>query len=535
LETTRPDIPWPHAATLVLAADTPRQRRWAVTTAIDIVRKLAGQRPKVVLADIQMRTPSSLAATLGIEEGEGIVDVLFRGASFSAAAHRPEAESFYFLTIGTEPPPREVLLRHPRWQKIAAKLAETDAHLFPCVAADDWFESGPIPGFEPCIVLNATGEEIELPPGARRLAEFLAPPEIRQAENDAPELPHYAAGAAEEEPETESIPGAAARSSLEEAVEDTVEEIAGPAPEPPDFAAEPVPEWQEPEAEPEPQLEPERAPVAVEEVPPEARPKHMVIDDGFIPRSVTHPRRRRSVVPAIAVAVAAVAVVVLWRTVGVSGRSEPAGELQAAAETTEVAEPLATPAADSSASPGAAAAEEGEGAPPPEEGSRREEVSLPYSVAIASYSSFDDAVARQRDWTRRDTLFYVAPTVVRGVVYYRVFAGILHDRTQAESLMARLVEEGVKDSARDWDVRPARLAFHFGQYPSARDARSVVESLLSQGVPAYMVPAATGGTDGYHVYAGGYERAEDARPLRDQIERAGLEVELVERVGLEQL
>ncbi len=37
---------------------------------------------------------------------------------------------------------------------------------------------------------------------------------------------------------------------------------------------------------------------------------------------------------------------------------------------------------------------------------------------------------------------------------------------------------------------------------------------------------------GFHVYAGGYESEEDGRVLRERIERAGLELNLVERVGL---
>ena len=63
----------------------------------------------------------------------------------------------------------------------------------------------------------------------------------------------------------------------------------------------------------------------------------------------------------------------------------------------------------------------------------------------------------------------------------------------------------------------------------------MLETLFGHGVPAYMVPAAGGvGADSiaYRVYAGGYERPEDASPLRDRIESAGFDVELVERVGL---
>jgi hypothetical protein len=151
----------------VLAAETPRQRRWAVSTAIEIVRKLAKQHPKVVLADLQMRAPSALAAALGIDEGPGIVDVLYRDAAFSAVARKPDSETFYFLAVGSSSPPINVLYQHPRWKKIAARLPDNDARLLPCVSAQDWLEAGPIPGFESCIVLNAAGLEVELPAEAR--------------------------------------------------------------------------------------------------------------------------------------------------------------------------------------------------------------------------------------------------------------------------------------------------------------------------------------------------------------------------------
>ncbi len=156
-------------------------------------------------------------------------------------------------------------------------------------------------------------------------------------------------------------------------------------------------------------------------------------------------------------------------------------------------------------------------------------------MAIASYSSMDDAVARQREWTRADLPFYVAPTVVRGVVYYRVFAGMLPGRQPAEALMAQLVDEGIKDTARSWDVRPAGLAFDLGTYASSQEARTVLETLFGHGVPAYLVPAAgetAADSIAYRIYAGGYERSEDARPLRERLERAGFKFELTERVGL---
>lgn len=496
------DLSWPHAATLVLAADNPRQRRWAVNTAIEIVRRLADQRRKVVLADLQTKRPSALAAALGVEDGPGICDVLFHDAPFSKVAGRPESEAFFFLTLGESPPPLQVLFRHPRWAKIATRLQETDAHLLPCVSAADWLEAGPIPGFEACIVLNAAALEVELPGEARRLAEFLAPPQIREEETDDVDLPWYASS----EPETQPMHGASRPLGEPQT-------SAGPQDEPSQRPVTP-PTPAPPPADREPAMPPPPAPP---------------------PPPVFRRSRRRRIAPFAVAAVAAALVFVLWQTVGSRQIPEGAAEVEAAAETTAPEESAAPP--PEALEPTEGTEERTEGAEGAAAGrTRLPEVALPYSVAIAAYSSLDDAVTRQRDWTRADLPFYVAPTVVRGVVYYRVFAGMLPAREDAERLMAELVRDGIKDESRGWDVRRAGLAFNFGTYASSQEARAVLETLFGHGVPAYMVPAA-GAADAdsiaYRVYAGGYEQSEDARPLRERIERAGLEVDLVERVGLQ--
>lgn len=486
-----PEASWPHAVTLVLAAESPRQRRWATETAIEVVRKLAGDR-KVVLADVRGQIPSSIAESLGVEEGEGIVDVLFRGASFSAVSTRPPSESFYFVTAGSALPPLNVFYHHPRWQKIASRLAAADAHLLPCVSAEDWLEAGPIPGFEACIVLNGSGREAELPSGARTLAEFLAPAEIREEEVAVEPPPAETVDEVrvegEAEPEAAAVPPPVAPPPVEETpIEET--------PSPDILQAEP----------PQPGIAAFASRIAEAERASRASPL-----SGFMSAP-----RRRSVVPAVALAAAIVLVVLLWRFVG-GGDSPNGSGVVAVTDTTEAA------------GPGALLG----GADPA--GGRPGEANLPYSVAIASYSSLDDALARQRGLNRVDLPVYVAPTPVRGVVYYRVFAGMLGEREGGEQLMAELVRRGVKDTVRAWDVRPARYAFFFGIYPTARDARSVVETLQGQGIPAYSVPAAAigGGEEpAYRVYAGGYEQIEDAQPLRAMIVRAGLESELVERVG----
>lgn len=477
------DTTWPDAVTIVLAAEGPRQRRWALATTVEIARKLAAGR-RVVLADVQVRWPSALADLLEVDASPGIVDVLFRSASFSDVASRPGTEQFFFLPVGSAPPPLQVLYHHPRWRKIAARLSEANAHLLPCVDVGDWLDAGPIPGFESCIVLNAGGSEIELPSGARKLAELLAPPEIRE-ESPGPL----------EERAVAPEPKVGTEGEVPTGAEDTWN---GAAPDAPVAGGE--------------SAAPETAQPAEQPAEPQAEQRILIEPARRVPR----PHRRTSVAAAALVA-AAVLVFTVWRAMG-SGESSPEGEpVAATADTVTLAQPQAEPV---------------ESPTPP----RPRELSLPYSVVIASYSSFDDAREAQERWLRADRPVYVAPTPVRGVIWNRVYAGVLAEREAAEELMAQLVREGIKDTLRAWDVRPTRYAFAFGTFPDLGDAEAAVETLLAQGIPAYLVPAPGGKAEGepaYHVYAGGYESVEGAAPLRELIERAGLEdVELVERVGV---
>lgn len=533
---------WPNAVTFVLAGASARQKRWAVDTAIHVTRQLASSHSKVILADLQRAQPSPVVDALGIDAGAGIVDVLFRGASFSAVARRPEGESFFVLPLGEDPPAGVVLLQHGRWRKIAARLPGAEAHLLPCVTAEDWLEAGPIPGFEACIVLNGLGYEVELPSGAHQLAEFLAPPEIREgpaptleveppqveSEEAEPERPEDL----EEEPAEDAIRAPAPDQAESVAVEGsyvdlTPSGVAGPAAvDRPGAAVE----------------RPVEAPASWSE--PAAGGGSM--DDGGADSasagfSARRGPDRRGLLAGAAAVIIVVALLAAWQlTGGPDGASEPppleaAGPLEDTLPAERAGEPK--PDADTEA------AAEAEGQAPVLEaaaGEERPETTsvetepLPYSVAIASYSSFEDAVQRQSRWASDEVRFYVAPTIVRGVVYYRVFAGLLADRQEAEELMAELVRAGIKDTVRGWDVRPTRLAFSFGTYSTEREARSSAETLEARGIPAYVVevPGAAASGVGYRVYAGGYERAEDARPLRDRIAEAGLDVELVERVGM---
>lgn len=160
---------------------------------------------------------------------------------------------------------------------------------------------------------------------------------------------------------------------------------------------------------------------------------------------------------------------------------------------------------------------------------------LPYSVQVESYSALADAVRRERRLVgvlRAPVV--IAPTAIDSVIYYRVFAGLEPEPGSARGLLRRLVEQGIKDSARSGDVRMVPLSFDLGAFPERADAERRRVELLELGIPAYVVEVPTSAGTGFQVYAGAYENAVEARALAAMLEQqriTGPPARLIERIG----
>lgn len=219
------------------------------------------------------------------------------------------------------------------------------------------------------------------------------------------------------------------------------------------------------------------------------------------------------------------------------GADRPVATDTAAASVARAGDDDGAPAGDDSVRPaaGGAAADTAEGTPPAGRDPRAVMEASPelgYSVLIASYARRSQARRRLERWRDPDgPVYYTTPMRVRGGVYWRVLAGAVEDRASGEALMERLVEQGRKDRARTWDVRPVRLAFLSSSAESRDAARQRVDALEDRGVPAYALPAASEGDTVWAVYSGGFESARDAAELRALLEEAGVEAELVTRRG----
>jgi hypothetical protein len=163
---------------------------------------------------------------------------------------------------------------------------------------------------------------------------------------------------------------------------------------------------------------------------------------------------------------------------------------------------------------------------------------LPYSVLVASYAARSDAEDRLARLRRGPSgPYFVVPTLIRGALYHRVFAGASPDAESARGLMAELVESGRKDDASAWHIRPARLAYLLGAYGTPAEASARQEAVTAAGLPAYTLSAALEEEEGlgpdsvFQVYAGAYESPVAARALIPLLEGAGEDAELVSRRG----
>jgi cell division septation protein DedD len=156
---------------------------------------------------------------------------------------------------------------------------------------------------------------------------------------------------------------------------------------------------------------------------------------------------------------------------------------------------------------------------------------LPYSVLVASFALPEDANRQLRELSMDELLLFVAPTPIRGRTYYRILAGAREDRLGAEALMRELVDAGVKEQLRAWDVRPVRFSYELGTYSERREADRRVDELQEAGISAYRLEGGTEQEPNYRVYSGAYESDQAAEVLGRALEDAGESARLVTRKG----
>jgi hypothetical protein len=174
-----------------------------------------------------------------------------------------------------------------------------------------------------------------------------------------------------------------------------------------------------------------------------------------------------------------------------------------------------------------------EPAPPPRRGEPIE-TPIPISVALEAHQDLTSAHQRVASLRRAEPNidFYLSPVADRGAVYYRLLAGPVADREAGTALLQRLVDAGHKTAFDTWAVRPTEFAFLLGEYDARPDAARRVEELAEAEIPAYIVTVRHDpGEPRYRVYGGAFETAVEAEVMREMLENAEVDAELVPRTG----
>ncbi|MFO7588209.1 MAG: SPOR domain-containing protein [Gemmatimonadota bacterium] len=240
-------------------------------------------------------------------------------------------------------------------------------------------------------------------------------------------------------------------------------------------------------------------------------------------------RRRRRRLAWIAAAVGVVALGAWALSLGPEDGGEVARDEEAVAA--GVAPATGTAAAGSGREGTSAERAGGEGARGPATPPELAAPELPYSVLVASFARPEDAARQMRQLAASDVGWIVAPTPIRGRLYWRILAGAREDRAGGERLMDTLVVAGNKESVRSWDVRPVRLAWLVGVHAGAGEARDAVRRLEAKGIPAYVLDDGGDETRFHAVYAGAFESEEAATPMGELLSDAGETARLVTRRG----
>jgi hypothetical protein len=527
---------------LFLVLDVASDRRWAAEAAIALASGWARAGRRVVLADLHFEEPV-LHEHTGEANADGIVDIFLYGASLARSARPVPGHAFYLIPAGTYTPDAGAVFRHARWSKLVAGFRDANASLLLFVRGDapdvdalmEWAEEAIVLGEE----ARAAALLDDLPAGVAVRA-IVAPPVIEALPDPdstleygldihvAPAIP--VADMVSEAAETDTFDSVEASASAEDDVvtrvyEISTDDVGAPAPSvagyktsapleaPPSVSGTAADEVGAPA---DAQLNGPRAEDDTRWIEP-ATPARMG------PRS-RRSRRRGGTPP------------VVWVLLGIAGLAA-AGYLVAASDLFENRRDVS--AADdtrvdtATAAPAAAAARP---APPPAPVPRG--APLHYAVQVKAFTSLpaarEQVLAEQRRFA--DAPFYISPERVQGILYYKVLAGLPADSTAATALRQRLVDVGAidpDDATGSWNlIQYAPLAFHLGEFPTREAAVDRADSLLAQGIPSYPVTVLySDGTERWRLYGGAFRERGRADGMRELLNGAGVQAELLERVG----
>jgi hypothetical protein len=474
---------------VLLLFDPRADRAWVADAAIALATGWNAAGRRTVLADLSIEDPI-LHERVGVPNLDGVVDLFLYGASLARSARPVPGRGFLLITAGTYTPDPDAILRHPRWEKIVAGFREAQASLLLFVPLDAPELASFSQWARDAVVLGdrADGELFEsIVPPELRLRAWLTPPARPGAEP-----PRQAPSPAERFPEPEPVPPWKAPPR---------DPVAAPPPPPATDAAAYVPAAELPV--PDPQWE-----ETVEPEPWTAKRRRKTI-----------PKERKLSPTMLVLLVLLFIVLAAFAAVTFLPDLLPAWTRPATAPPAATRLPGRRPQAQA----------------------RPAGTARPYSVYVSAFQGdrgYDAAVqlAKRVESGFPGTPAYVFPEEISGMVYYKVYAGMLDDTVQAAALRGQLVDahlanpDDVGGPAALIQARP--WTFDLGSYPTREAADRRAASLATAAI--YASPTAvpqTDGTERWALYAGAYPDSARAEPMKKTLQSARLSARLVQRVG----
>lgn len=505
---------WASTPVLLFAVGPQAQRGgWAADVAIALAQAMAGSGDPVILADLSLDRPE-LHDRVGIDNTEGLSDVFLFGASLEHVTRKLPAHSFALIPAAAFTPDAEEILTHRRWGALFEEYATTKTRLLlylpVTVEGTGAFSdrvghtvvlAGPEESDTVRAALSSDAEIMSViaPPGAREKQTAGA-----RARRGAVDDELAAARIDDNDFEKIRIPKASAREALiadlrarQRAALHAPPPTVGPTQDEIDIA----------------ETQPISTRAAAAFPPPRTASIH---EPTFATKRVLpKPPRRIPIVLTLVLLLVISSAAAGWHYWGNqwwaqwrSGETEKRrnGEM----ETTATLPVSPVPNA------------------PVTEGRR-----LPYSVAIAGYQVLEQAREMVDQLTREesDINFYVAPTLVQGAVFYRLFAGPLPDSATAAAVRDTLLARRIKTISTANELVSAPYAFLLGTFERRADADAKVAEATVKSIPSYIIPVRGPSGPQFNVYAGAYAGPGDAEFLREILKGASLPDTLVERTG----
>jgi len=389
---------------VLLLFDPRADRAWVADAAIALATGWNAAGRRTVLADVSIEDPI-LHERVGVPNLDGVVDLFLYGASLARSARPVPGRGFLLITAGTYTPEPEAILRHPRWEKIVAGFREAQASLLLFVPLDAP-ELAALGRWASDVVLlgdHADGELFEsIVPAQFRLRAWLTPP---------------------------ARPGAAPpRAAAAPPAERFQPAPAAPVPVQP-WTAPPREAAPRPAEPPSPNRDP-TAWVQASELPvPEPEWEETVEPEPWTGKRRKSIPKERKLSPVMLVLLVILFIVLVAAAAAtflpglLPGWERPSS---APASTTRL--PARRAHAAATAQPAGTA--------------------RPYSVYVRAFQGdrgYDAAVqlAKRVESGFPGTAAYVFPEENRGMIYYKVYAGMLDDTVQAAALRTRVVAAGL--------------------------------------------------------------------------------------------